>query len=106
MPILIVLANLLAGIAPFLARISFVMFFGFVFRLVLGFGFAIVSYKYVGDFFENMKSTLVAGYNSLPAALLALLDIGGFTTGFNIMFSGLSMIVGIWMAKSTLSILS
>lgn len=106
MPILIVLANLLAGIAPFLARISFVMFFSLIFRLVLGFGFAIVSYKYVGAFFDNMKTEFFTGYNSLPADLLALLDIGGFTTGLNIMFSGMSMIVGIWMAKSTLSILS
>lgn len=106
MPILVAIGALLMRIAPSLFLISRVMLAGFVIRLVTGLGFGLVSYKYVGGFFDKMNAEFVAGYNSLPSAVLALLDIGGFTTGINIILSAMSMIVGMWMAKSTLSILT
>lgn len=82
-----------------------VMFWKFIFKVLMGLGFGIFSYKYVGDFFDKMNAEILSGYNSLPTAVLALLDIGGFTTGINIMLSGTSMLVGVWMAKTTLGIM-
>lgn len=53
----------------------------FIRKLVVGFGFAAVTYVGFDIFFDRLKQYFYDGYYSLPLDLAILLDIGGFKHG-------------------------
>lgn len=58
----------------------------FIRKLVVGFGFAAVTYVGFDIFFDQLKKYFYDGYYSLPLDLAILLDIGGFKHGIAILF--------------------
>lgn len=73
---------------------SRVLLVQFVMKLIAGLGLGTFAYYKVSEFWLIMQQKFHNEYNKLPSIVLALLDIGGFTTGIEILFSGVTFLVG------------
>lgn len=60
-------------------------------KFVAAFGVGITVYKVSSWGFDEMKNYFYQGYHQLPAALLDLLNIGGFEFGIEIIFSAIAI---------------
>lgn len=60
-------------------------------KFVVAFGIGITVYKVSSWGIDEMKNYFYQGYHQLPAALLDLLNIGGFEFGIEIIFSAIAV---------------
>lgn len=60
-------------------------------KFVVAFGVGITVYKVSSWGIDEMKNYFYQGYHQLPAALLDLLNIGGFEFGIEIIFSAIAI---------------
>lgn len=67
------------------------------FLLSLGVGF--YTFAKLNDFFDVLLQQYVSAYNSVPALMLAFLDIGGFSTGISTVLSGISFLISYQATK-------
>jgi len=74
-------------------------------RLVMGLGIGLFSYTKLNGFFDEMRTNIQTGYDTMPSVVIALLDIGGFSQGINIFLSGMSVLVAYYIAKLSVGIL-
>lgn len=67
-----------------------------ILRFIAALSLGVFTYRYVSSFFDEIRGYVQTGYSQLPAAALALLDIGGFTAGIEIMVSGMAFLAGFY----------
>lgn len=60
-------------------------------KFIIAFGIGLTVYKVSSWGIDEMKNYFYQGYNQLPAALLDLLNIGGFEFGIEIIFSAIGI---------------
>lgn len=82
-------------LTAFLTWFTRYLFLKFIAALAIG----VYSYSEVSNFFDQIRGYVQTGYSQIPASALALLDIGGFTTGIEIMVSGMAFLAG-WYATT------
>lgn len=58
-------------------------------------GFGAVTYVGFGALMTKFKNEVISGWGQLPEALVALLDIGGFTQGIEILFASYVVYIGL-----------
>lgn len=89
---------------PLLAAVFKVVFVAaairFFTKIVLSLGIGIVTYRVADNFWEQMKYYFEGAYNSFPQVAVQLLDLGGFTTGLNVLFSAVSFLIGIYSVET------
>lgn len=83
------LPAVVAGIGAILVRV-------FVVKLLAALGFGIVTYIGLDAAFDSLKNYFHQGYYSMPVKAVALAEIGGFKQGINIMFSCISIRIGMF----------
>lgn len=66
----------------------------FVLKFLIAIGLSSFTYDQITAFWETMRTMFNQQYNSMPSIVLSFLDIGGFTTGIEIMFSGITFLIG------------
>ena len=71
---------------PFIAAFASLFARSAILQVIAAFGFAFVSYKGIDLLVGDIKQYIQNGVHSLPYATVALLDLGGFFEGLNILF--------------------
>ena len=70
-----------------------------IIKLLLSLGVGFYTFAKLNDFFDVLLQQYVTAYNSVPALMLAFLDIGGFSTGISTMLSGISFLISYQATK-------
>lgn len=65
----------------------------FIFKMTASLGVGIVSYKFLTDFFNDMRARFASEFFSSSTTVLAFLDLGGFVSGLEFLFAGLSFVI-------------
>lgn len=89
---------------PFLLGLLRLVGVELLIKVLTIFGFAAVTYVGVDAAFGALKQQFYDAYYTMPADLLAMLDLGGFKTGLSILFGAMAARIAMF-ATSKITVL-
>lgn len=99
MPIVVAFFVMLKDFAVWVLGVLFVKA---VVKIIIAFGFGIVTYSGLDGIFEILKGKFTDAYYQLPLTTLQLLELAGFLEAINIIFSGVSFLIGSYATEQFL----
>lgn len=77
----------------------------FLIKILLSLGIGFYTFTELNGFFDALLEQYKDAYNSVPATILAFLDLGGFTTGINTALSGIFFLLSYYSTKTAITFL-